>query len=540
MRIDEYEKIEEQIAEDYKYARLDTENMAELIQELQDIFKLTNSKKAELLIAVLKARQSSSINSSKELLGYGTKSLECAKELQDDYFIVAGHNILGTYYSAVENNLTAFDCYWSGLNYLQKNKEVFTDFLFRNLSCILQNNIGLCLLQENIMDEALTYFKKAVKGIDLETENGREIQIILLYYVNSLCCHYNLQEGETAVMVARQAMSYLQGKKKSHYLYNPILIWNFMIECKMGDAQRAEEYLEEIDQFDTYENCIPALTDFIELLMEEGKLESAYRYLEIFLNDATENNNLSGMLDGYKLKMDYCLKIENQIEYKKACVHVADLTIRRDKEMAQIRSESLRTYIHVMDQSNEQKKLQEAHDRLKQKSEYDELTGLPNRYKLTEFSTGVFDKAIREKIPLSVEIIDVDFFKQVNDNYGHLQGDICLKTIAREIKKSVSNLETEVCARYGGDEFVIVKMGRTNEIILEGMEQLRQAIMELAMPNEYSQAAKVVTISQGGVNGIPVAGDDLSSYLKQADDSLYKAKKASKNTVILKKIPGGA
>ena len=72
---------------------------------------------------------------------------------------------------------------------------------------------------------------------------------------------------------------------------------------------------------------------------------------------------------------------------------------------------------------------------LQKKSELDALTGMANRYRLNDFSDEIFAQALQDETPLAVEILDVDYFKEFNDNYGHQRGDECLLTIANVIKK---------------------------------------------------------------------------------------------------------
>ena len=82
------------------------------------------------------------------------------------------------------------------------------------------------------------------------------------------------------------------------------------------------------------------------------------------------------------------------------------------------------------------------------------MTGLANRYRLNAYSEKVLDYCYEHRLPLAMEILDIDFFKQYNDNYGHQQGDECIIAIADELKKMEDG--QTFCARYGGDEFMRV------------------------------------------------------------------------------------
>lgn len=197
----------------------------------------------------------------------------------------------------------------------------------------------------------------------------------------------------------------------------------------------------------------------------------------------------------------------------------------------EIKSSHLRTYISVKEKETLQRKLEIAQDILKHKSEYDELTDLPNRYKLKEFCSNIFQEASKKHTAISVAILDIDFFKQFNDNYTHTEGDHCLKIIADEIAKTIS--ATDLGARYGGDEFVIVRSGRTEAELKQHMEALHQNVLALNIPHDFTKSIPFVTVSQGAVNAIPSKNDNLNSFLKIADQSLYQTKKLFGNASIL-------
>lgn len=92
------------------------------------------------------------------------------------------------------------------------------------------------------------------------------------------------------------------------------------------------------------------------------------------------------------------------------------------------------------------------------RSETDAMTGLANRYRLTDHFDKALEKCRNQKKLLSVEILDVDCFKEYNDNYGHQAGDECIQAIASLLKKMEED-EPVFCARYGGDEFIIIYSG---------------------------------------------------------------------------------
>lgn len=105
--------------------------------------------------------------------------------------------------------------------------------------------------------------------------------------------------------------------------------------------------------------------------------------------------------------------------------------------------------------------MEEANIRLLEKSETDALTRLANRFRLNDYLDQVFEKALSEQTPLAMEILDIDYFKQYNDNYGHQAGDECIKRIAKQLELMQNDMI--FCARYGGDEFIILYQNMTEK-----------------------------------------------------------------------------
>ncbi|MFO8063957.1 MAG: diguanylate cyclase domain-containing protein [Spirochaetota bacterium] len=170
-------------------------------------------------------------------------------------------------------------------------------------------------------------------------------------------------------------------------------------------------------------------------------------------------------------------------------------------------------------------------DLLEQISMLDGLTGIPNRRYFDRQIEKEWRRTRREGQFLSVIMMDIDFFKQFNDNYGHGFGDECLQKLARALEASIER-PGDVVARYGGEEFVALLPATDSEGGSQLAERFRVAVEVLAVPHEYSNAADVVTLSLGVATLSPEAGKDedaAEKLLKRADEALYAAKRAGRN-----------
>jgi len=179
---------------------------------------------------------------------------------------------------------------------------------------------------------------------------------------------------------------------------------------------------------------------------------------------------------------------------------------------------------------NTHAELKRYHDYLEDISYLDGLTGIANRRKFDEYLELNWNFAIRESTPISMILMDIDYFKLFNDHYGHQQGDNCLIQIAQMLE-GVAIRKTDLVARYGGEEFVCI-LPKT-EIREASMiaEKFRLSIMSIGIPHEYSEADSGVTISIGVATIIPEVDSNCSLIIKASDEALYKAKESGRNQV---------
>lgn len=160
----------------------------------------------------------------------------------------------------------------------------------------------------------------------------------------------------------------------------------------------------------------------------------------------------------------------------------------------------------------------------------DGLTELYNHRFFQEKLDEEIKRISRYKGNLSVAMFDIDNFKQINDKFGHLQGDMVLKSVAEILKKSFR--ETDYVARYGGEEFAII-LPETDALgALVAVERVRKLIDEYKFPTIDGKKSLKVEIS-AGVSSYPEYANDKAELLKKVDNSLYKAKKLGKNRVCL-------
>jgi len=174
-----------------------------------------------------------------------------------------------------------------------------------------------------------------------------------------------------------------------------------------------------------------------------------------------------------------------------------------------------------------QDELKQANELLKRLTNIDHLTNLFNRRYLSEVLDGEFFRARRNNEYLSLIIIDIDYFKKVNDTYGHQNGDVVLGAVAMLAQRQLRAYDS--AARYGGEEFVLVIPGTTLAGGVMVAERLRQAVLEHTFPPPLEDLT--VTISAGVATYPSPNVDSVDSLFRQADEALYRAKQNGRNRV---------
>lgn len=186
----------------------------------------------------------------------------------------------------------------------------------------------------------------------------------------------------------------------------------------------------------------------------------------------------------------------------------------------------------ISERKETEQKLLDMQKKLEELSFKDGLTGVANRRMLDSVLEEEWLKARRNQQPLSVLLIDIDFFKQYNDCYGHIQGDDCLKQVAETLSGAATRAR-DFFARFGGEEFVMVLPETDADAASKIAERCQQLIFKLQIPHSRSEVSQVLTISIGTGTIIPAHADEIRDFIDSVDRALYQAKLAGRNRIQL-------
>ncbi|MGI2174949.1 diguanylate cyclase [Shewanella ulleungensis] len=181
--------------------------------------------------------------------------------------------------------------------------------------------------------------------------------------------------------------------------------------------------------------------------------------------------------------------------------------------------------------------LETANRKLKELVDRDPLTGLYNRRYAERKFTELLDFCLRSEQAITVVVLDLDLFKNINDNYGHLAGDECLRIVAQLLQKYFKR-DIDIVSRYGGEEFLLI-LPLTNALhIKHHLNSFREALADLEMISPEDKRSFTVTLSIGAITANPDYANELDKWIKIADDNLYKAKQEGRNKTVIDIING--
>jgi diguanylate cyclase (GGDEF)-like protein len=181
----------------------------------------------------------------------------------------------------------------------------------------------------------------------------------------------------------------------------------------------------------------------------------------------------------------------------------------------------------------EKLQLKELNEKLEALSTTDELTKLDNRRSFMHYFEMIWKQASRLKTPISVMMIDIDYFKKYNDSLGHLEGDKALFAVAQCLKNHAKR-ETDFAARFGGEEFVCLLPYIKKSDAEDFAKKLVQSIEDMKIPHPKSEHSSYLTISAGLATIIPNENDTPQQLLDAADKALYEAKEGGRNQVVVR------
>ena len=396
----------------------------------------------------------------------------------------------------------------------------------------IDHNTGALFLELGDYEQSLYYTRKARRVMEKASDDMYYCRnmIIVHYTEGMLCLYLNDLDGARE---ADERIRYYETKDVLASEYCEVLINFFRSKLFYylgNESQAANSLYKAIRALNGAVQPYYEIEDiyrFVMFLIESGHEDEAPDLIEHFKEVFEKEGNEHTKRLFADLRINYCEKVGDEeklqqilrerYEYERKMNAMRNQTYLFSTEMIGIMAELRRNM----------QKTQKENKKLQIMAGTDELTKLPNRYQLNLKMEEAFERAYQSSTVLAVGIMDVDDFKEYNDTYGHRTGDSCLQAIARALM-AITVHNKIFCARYGGDEFVLIYENMTEQELESIARSLETSIR--------------VSVSQGICIGVPKNKNKIWDFLSEADATLYTLKNdkkqgITKDTVRIKTPP---
>ncbi len=477
------------------------------------------------------ARAYFALNDYNHFVEYLHLGIEYQKESSQWPILVRSYNLMGINAIRQGNMTVALDQYLLGLKTGKRHKCEYE-------MAMIYNNLGQLYMRLEEFERAIHYFLEEEELLHKFQADVQARKSIVMMYTMLGQCYLVLGKIFEAEAVEVEMRKWIRGENLENA--DMLLIQSFYAQLRHVQERSEErdryiaEVLKRLGASRIYLEAWENISSFGYFLLQIGKYTELKQLLDE-VESKVEQIQINNMKTEFlRLKIRYCREQKDREAYLEACAMLYEYEEKQNKENIAMLRRSAELRFYLEEARGKEKMLLKETTMLRERAERDALTGLPNRYRLKEFAEKIYEKAYKEQTNFGIEILDVDYFKQYNDGYGHQKGDECLVAIGEVLMQMMEEEEDTFCARYGGDEFVIIYYGKSDEEILHQAVHLRKRILKKKIMHEYSPDGKIITISQGIHNTVPKEKKYVWDYLHSADGALYQAKQYEKNSVCMK------
>ena len=465
------------------------------------------------------------LNDGENIFDITVKAIENLEKSSQWGLLARSYNILGIVTFSRGNLPVAYDYYLDGLMYCDKYNLVAE-------RGIIYINCGVLNIEAGRYNEALSFFKRALEVMKADKEQKEYHTQVITATENIVTCKVLMNDfagiDELFENLEQEHMPYADAIDRMAFMLSKTFYLH-----RRGQFEKRDEYIKEIDERLTPDIVFMDLMDdffvYANVLCDCDKEEEFWNLLDILEPMINGMKVTSMKMKLLSIKIKFYRKHSMNAEFLQAAGLYYEFSERRERESKEMMSEVIGLRNSFEKVNLAKKKMEKENQILAEQSETDDLTGMANRRKLNVEADEIFKKALEKRHSFAIEILDVDYFKEYNDNYGHQAGDKCLIKIADCIKQ-VAGEHGGFCARYGGDEFIIIYDETSREEAECYAQQLKNKVMECDIEHRYSKAMPIVTISQGIFCDVPVAENKVWDFLHIADDMLYSIKKQCRNS----------
>lgn len=378
--------------------------------------------------------------------------------------------------------------------------------------------------------QAKEYYGNAIACLEQAEESDSQKKMLVHSMVGRGLCHLLLEETQEAYGLLGKVLDLVKAYPTCGYSEFYVVALQAACQNVEGKPERAilmAERLKALIRADEKLEELQGIIVTVLAVLTHLKLHERVEQLIELLDEMQITREEAVYMDIYPYRSKYLLDKNNIEEYISYTKDYMELYQQHRQENLYVTARILELQDKLSRVELERKDILEDNRKLESVAKYDSMTELANRTYLNEYLSRRYGEMLKRNLLLGLEIMDIDYFKEYNDVYGHLAGDECIVAVAN-VLKSVENKKV-FCARYGGDEFVIVYNNMTVEEIEEVVEKIQSAVRALNIRHEGSKCDSIVTVSQGIYIGVPEAENREWNFNSKADIALYEAKQQGRN-----------
>ena len=436
------------------------------------------------------------------------------------YMTARTYNSMGNIADFQGDLSLATDCYCKGL---QISKEHDFGILSFSISSNIAN-VHISLGQVEHAIEMLHYCEQLLSEGVKVSDIAR-----IVVHANLATCYVRLGDLERGKDYLDRLIQTCGDRMAEQNLVTVYIIQSELYHA-LGDAEKRDAAIADLDNLKLHSTSIlDALSELCRHAMLLLELDKIPEFLNLTKQIERCADGAEIQKKVLELQLKYYKKIGDTAMCEETAVKYYEAVEQCEGMRNKIISHNISIRLHLDEEAAKRKEEERTNLLLKRKSESDALTGMNNRYKLNELTELAFHRAYTNGTPIAMEILDIDYYKQFNDNYGHQAGDECLIKIADAIR-SMEEYPNVFTARYGGDEFVVIYEDYTIEEVEKMARMLRSKIRDLNIEHRYSKISDRITISQGLFHRIPAGSNKPWDFLHCADMVLYGVKNRSRDS----------
>ena len=440
--------------------------------------------------------------------------------------LARGYNILAITSVSRGNAPFAMDYYLNALSYCKR-------YQMEDIGIIVNMNIGSLYNWLGEYNQAQHFFDRGYQMLQKKKDVPDYYSYLLIFYMGVGNTYLYREVPSKALFyeekAAKECLNKVRVAERLAFYGYQARLYN-----SIGQTEKRDESIGEIRKLITQPIEILSVFDDLYMYCEMLFQIAKYDDFKIIL-DVLEQLAISAKITHIQkklltLKIKYHKIAGETEECRDACACYFELSELMESESRYTVMSMINIRNFLEESTKQLQRVEEQNRILQERSETDPLTGLANRFRLNTYAENAFLRAAVQKEPLAVEILDIDYFKQYNDNYGHQAGDRCIQKIAGVISSLASEHQI-FCARYGGDEFILIYEGYNREYVKQLAERLKKNIMQLGIEHKFSKIMPIVTISQEICHDTPQDESKLWDFLHTADSMLYRVKENQRNNV---------